>query len=68
MDRACDHSAMRSVSHFQPFTRAKGRSWKVPPFRHRNGGPLKAFGCPVLQLWPNRSGAEPTLKPTVVTL
>ena len=41
MDRACDHSAMRSISHFQPFARAKGRSRKVPPFHHRNGEPLK---------------------------
>ena len=24
MDRACDHSAMRSVSHFQSFARSGG--------------------------------------------
>jgi hypothetical protein len=33
----------------------------------RNGGPLKALGCSALQLRPI-GAAEPTLKPTVVTL
>ena len=56
MDRACDHSAMRSVSHFQPFARAEARSWKVPPFRWSEWRTIESarmLGVPVVA---NRGG------------
>ena len=67
MDWACDHSDMRSVSHFQSFARTEPKSWNVSQFRLWNSGPLKAPGCSAFQLWPIGT-AEPPLKPTVVTL